>query len=101
LPPYHCDLNVIEFTWNIVKTKVAHKNVGQSAADIQNLMMQVIENMKVEDWKSAISYVKKTEADYWARDHLLEEETEHVVIKFGCEDTNTNSSNDSNLSISG
>jgi hypothetical protein len=43
--------------------------------------------------------VKKI-ADYWARDHLLEEEIEHV-IKFGGEDTDTNSSNDSDSSISG
>jgi hypothetical protein len=70
LPPYHCDLNAKEFIWNIVKTKVAHKNVGQTAADIQNLMTQVIENINVENWKSAISHVKKIEADYWARDHL-------------------------------
>jgi transposase len=100
LPPYNCDLNAIEFIWNIIRTKVAHKNVGQSAADIQNLITQVIENINVEDWKSAISNVKKIEADCWTRDHLLEEEIEHVVIKFGGEDTNTDSSNDSHSSIS-
>jgi transposase len=101
LAPYHCDLNAIEFIWNIAKTKVAHKNVGQSAADIQNLMTQVTENINVEDWKSAISHVKKIEADYWARDNLLEEEIEHVIIKFGGKDTDTDSSNDSHSSISG
>jgi hypothetical protein len=63
-------------------------------------MTQVIENINVEDWKSAVSHVKKIEADYWARDNLLEEETEHVVIKFGGEDTDTDSSNDSHSSIS-
>jgi hypothetical protein len=62
---------------------------------------QVIENVNVEDWKSANSHVKKIEADYWARDCLSEEETEHVVIKFSGENTDTDSSNDSHSSISG
>jgi hypothetical protein len=57
--PYHCDLNAIEFTWNIFKTKVAHKSVGQSAAVIQNLMVKFIKNINVEDWKSGISHVEK------------------------------------------
>jgi hypothetical protein len=64
LPRYHCDLNATELIWDIIKSKVAHKNVGQSATDIQNLLMQVIENISVEDQKSAISHVKKTDANY-------------------------------------
>jgi hypothetical protein len=58
----------------LLKAEVAHKNVAQSSANVQNLMMQVIENINVKDWKSAVSHVKKVEADYWARDCLLEEE---------------------------
>jgi hypothetical protein len=50
--PHHCAL---QFIWSIVKTKAAHKNVGQDATDIQNLMRQFIKDTNVEDWKSAIS----------------------------------------------
>jgi hypothetical protein len=52
LHPYHCDLNVVAFIWNVIKTKVAHKIVGQSTTDIQNPSSQVIENMNMEDQKN-------------------------------------------------
>lgn len=46
--PYGCpditDLNATEFIWDILKTKVAHNNFGQSAIDIQNILMQTIRN---------------------------------------------------------
>jgi hypothetical protein len=44
--------------------------------------------------------VKKIEADYWARDYVLEEEIEHVIMSGG-KDTDTDSSNDSDSPISG
>jgi hypothetical protein len=57
LPPYHCDLNAIEFIWKIFKTKVAFKNVGQCAADIENITMQVTENINMKDRKSVLLHM--------------------------------------------
>jgi hypothetical protein len=45
-------------------------------------MTQVIKNLNVDVWKSAILHVIKIEPDYWARDHLLEEEMKQILIKF-------------------
>jgi hypothetical protein len=39
--------------------------------------------------------------DYWARDNLLEEEIEQILIKFSREDPDTNPSDGSDLSIPG
>jgi hypothetical protein len=41
------------------------------------------------------------EANYWAKDNLLEEETEQAFIKFGGEDSDTDCSNNSNSSMFG
>jgi hypothetical protein len=48
----------------------------------------------VDDWKNAISCVKEIQADYWARDHLPEEEIEHISVNFGVKHSDTNFSND-------
>jgi hypothetical protein len=75
------------------------QNLFGTSTDIQNLITQVTENINVEDRKIPISHVKKIEAEYWARDHLLQEEIEDV-IKSGGEDSDTDSSKDSDSSIS-
>ncbi|PSN33422.1 hypothetical protein C0J52_22593, partial [Blattella germanica] len=58
LPPYHCDLNAIEYIWNITKTQVAQRNVTQSAAQIDSIMTQVVQNVTEKDWKKVIAKVK-------------------------------------------
>jgi hypothetical protein len=49
MAPCKCELNAEQFILTTVTTKVAHKIVGQSANDIQNLMVHVIKNINVED----------------------------------------------------
>jgi hypothetical protein len=95
LSAYHCDLKAIEYIWNIIKSKVDHKNAGQSATDFQNIMAQVR-----EDWNSCISHVKKIETDYWVRS-FFQQVTEQRLIKLGGEDSDTDSSDDTDPSISG
>jgi hypothetical protein len=58
LPPYHCELNAIAFIWNVVETKVVHKNFGRIATDIHNVMTHLIENINVGDWKIPVLYMK-------------------------------------------
>ena len=52
LPPYHCELNAIEFIWNMVKLKVAQSNVSQSATEIKNLVDEAIGQISAQDWRT-------------------------------------------------
>ncbi|PZC74286.1 hypothetical protein B5X24_HaOG200819 [Helicoverpa armigera] len=49
LPPYHCDLNPIEYIWNLVKQRVADKNIDQSERQIEKLTKEAIKSITVED----------------------------------------------------
>ncbi|CAF4940522.1 unnamed protein product [Pieris macdunnoughi] len=51
LPPYHCDLNPIEYVWNLMKQRVADKNIDQSEKDIERLTKAAIQSITPEDWK--------------------------------------------------
>ena len=35
LSPYHCNLNSIEYMWNMVKGQIARLNIDQNASDIE------------------------------------------------------------------
>lgn len=48
LPPYHCDLNLIEKMWSLVKRRVADKNVGQVPKEIVRLTEEAFESVTVE-----------------------------------------------------
>lgn len=42
LPPYNCDLNPIEYIWNLIKRRVADKNVEQLESQIESLTLEAI-----------------------------------------------------------
>lgn len=48
LPPCQCDLNPIEHVWNLVKQRVADKNVSQSEKE-EKLTLKAIYSMTEED----------------------------------------------------
>jgi len=52
--PYHCDLSTNEFIWNVIKTRVAQINAHHSAAETQNITIQVTGNITEKDWKNAM-----------------------------------------------
>ncbi|XP_041968549.1 uncharacterized protein LOC121725590 [Aricia agestis] len=41
-PPYHCDLNPIEYIWNLLKQRAVDKNVSQSEKEIEKLTRDAI-----------------------------------------------------------
>ncbi|CAH2101316.1 unnamed protein product [Euphydryas editha] len=45
LPPYHYDLNPIEYVWNLIKQQVADKNIHQSEKDIERLTKEAIQSI--------------------------------------------------------
>lgn len=95
LPPYNCDLNPIEYVWNLVKQRVAEKNVDQLEKKIEDLTRAAIASITVEDWQKQINHVKKLENDYWKREVTNEEDIENFIISIGL---NSESESDSYVS---
>lgn len=56
LPPYHCDLNPIEYIWNLVKQRVADKNVNQSEKEIKKITRDAINSITPVDWRKEVTY---------------------------------------------
>lgn len=79
LPPYHCDLNPIEYIWSLVKRRVADRNVRQSPKDIERITREAFETVTAEEWKQECRHVDKLRAEYWTRDGLLEEMDELII----------------------
>ncbi|XP_034837857.2 uncharacterized protein [Maniola hyperantus] len=73
LPPYNCDLNPIEYIWNLVKQRVSEKNVDQLESEIESLTLEVLQSITADDWRKEINHVKKLEEEYWHRDRLIDE----------------------------
>lgn len=94
LPPYHCELNAIEFVWNMVKRRVAEKNVVQHAADIEQLATNAINSITAEEWRKAILHVRETEKQYWESDIIMEHEMEQIVVQLGGEESSDDSDDD-------
>lgn len=94
LPPYHCDLNPIEYIWNLVKQRVADKNIDQSEREIENLTREAINSITVSDWKKEIEHVEKLEKDYWESDHLQETQEREFIISLGGEESSSESENE-------
>ncbi|CAH2109036.1 unnamed protein product [Euphydryas editha] len=83
LPPYHCDLNPIEYVWNLMKQRVADKNVTQSETDILNLTKNAIKSITPSDWKKEINHVDRLRQKYWESDRLGEIYERELLISLG------------------
>ncbi|XP_045453649.1 uncharacterized protein LOC123662923 [Melitaea cinxia] len=64
LPPYQCDLNPIEYIWNLMKQRVADKNVSQSEKEIEKLTRDAIKSISADDWKTEINHVDRLRQQY-------------------------------------
>ena len=62
LPPYHCKFNPIEIIWAKIK-KFTLKS-DQSLENLEKITKEAIENITTQDWKNAITHVKKLEKTY-------------------------------------
>lgn len=80
LPPYHCDLNPIEYIWNLVKQRVADKNIDQSARQIEQLTREAIQSITAADWKKEVNQVRRP-------DRLQEMREREFVISLGGEES--------------
>lgn len=83
LPPYHCDLNAIEFMWSLLKRRVASSNVGQEAAQIVKLTEEAFSSITPEDWKKQCEHVKNLEDQFYERDGCMDSITDKFIIELG------------------
>jgi len=72
LPPYHCDLNPIEFIWSTMKRKVAEVNIDHKNAEIPRLVQEAFETITVNEWAQHCKHVHKLEEEYLKQDSYLD-----------------------------
>lgn len=90
LPPYHCELNAIEFMWSLAKRRVADKNVGQEANNIVNLTKEAFETITAEDWQKQCEHVRHIEDKLCERDGCMDAEIDRFIIELN-DESNTES----------
>ncbi|CAH0722713.1 unnamed protein product, partial [Brenthis ino] len=95
LPPYHCELNAIEFMWSLVKRRVANKNVGQETNNIVNLAEEAFQSITAEDWQKQCEHVRHIEDKLRERDVYMDAEMDRFIIELNNEsDTESDSSSE-------
>lgn len=82
LPPYHPDLNPIELIWADVKNYVGSRNVAFQLADVRRLCEEKFAMIGQEEWRSRCDHVKKIEDGYAAKEPLIDQITENIIINF-------------------
>lgn len=93
LPPYHCELNAIEFMWSLVKRRVASKNVGQEANNIVKLTEDAFQSITRVDWQKQCEHVRHIEDKFCERDGCMDTEMDRFIIELNDEsDTESDSS---------
>ncbi|XP_054283210.1 uncharacterized protein LOC129000275 [Macrosteles quadrilineatus] len=94
LPPYMCDLNAIEFVWSKVKHHVRSRNTSgnMSLSSLQELAIEALDSVSNATWKNFCHHVINIEKDYWAKDGLMEEAVDEMIIHLGEESDESSSS---------
>ncbi|XP_028041259.1 uncharacterized protein LOC114251247 [Bombyx mandarina] len=87
---YHCDLNVIEFMWSLLKRRVASNNVGQEAGNIVKLTEEAFLSIAPQDWQKRCEHVKHLEDKFYERDGCMDNITDKFIIELG-NDSSTDS----------
>lgn len=95
LPPYHCDLNPIEYVWSVVKKRVASKNIRCTLNEIKALTEEAILSITPDLWRKECDHVQKIESEYTEKDGIIEMEVNKFVINLE-EDSSSSESDSSN-----
>lgn len=85
LPPHHCDLNPLEYIWNLVKQRVAEGGVQQSEGEAEQLIRDAITSITADDWRRHMSHVNKLRREYWENDRIQEVNEPMLISQLGCE----------------
>ncbi|KAF6197846.1 hypothetical protein GE061_008816 [Apolygus lucorum] len=99
LPPYHPDLNPIELVWGDIKGKLGRESVGTPLGQKEVYLKKLFSEYSKEKWVNVCGHVKKCEADYRQKDHLVESEIDSFIINVGgTSDSDSSSEEDSDFS---
>ena len=91
LPNYHPDWNPIEKIWDIVKTRIAAKDVTFKQQDVQQLAEQNFAAVAMEEWAAVCRHVKGVEAEYMSRKHEMDTIVERIIISADDDDNDDTS----------
>uniref|UniRef100_A0A2A4J699 Tc1-like transposase DDE domain-containing protein n=1 Tax=Heliothis virescens TaxID=7102 RepID=A0A2A4J699_HELVI len=92
LPPYHCELNAIEFMWSLVKRRAAGKNIRQEANNVVKLTEEAFQSITIEDWQKQCEHVRHIEDKLSERDGWMDAEMDRFIIEVNDEsDTESDS----------
>ncbi|XP_035225782.1 uncharacterized protein LOC118198254 [Stegodyphus dumicola] len=93
LPPYHCDLNAIEYVWSSVKGLIRKRNVtgDLSLENLKNLTQKALDEVTSQEWQAHCNYIEKLENSYWDKDENLEEIVYELIIQTGSSDSDSDS----------
>nr|XP_026497740.1 uncharacterized protein LOC113401879 [Vanessa tameamea] len=83
LPPYillYCELNPIEKIWNLVKRKVADKNVSQDPKKIMSITEEAFKSISAEDWAAQCKHAEHLEEQYLKNYRFIDEEIDRLII---------------------
>ncbi|XP_063897313.1 uncharacterized protein LOC135118660 [Helicoverpa armigera] len=94
LPPYHCDLNVIEMIWSSMKRFVAEHNIGKSDAEMPQLIAEAFTKITTAEWQKHCAHVKNIENEYLKKDAYLDEP---FIISVGSDSESDSSDSDDEL----
>ncbi|XP_055932774.1 uncharacterized protein LOC129962803 [Argiope bruennichi] len=91
LPPYHCDLNAIEFVWSSLKRIIKEQNVtGDLSLDnLKSLLQTAITEVTSEEWAAHCKHVEKLENNYWEKDGLLEDLVDELSFQIDTNDSDS------------
>nr|XP_042906731.1 uncharacterized protein LOC122271028 [Parasteatoda tepidariorum] len=71
LPPYHCNLNAIEYAWATVKIFVRNTTGDLSLANLTALLYDAVNRVTADEWCSHCQHVENLENIYWEKDGLM------------------------------
>ncbi|XP_041985830.1 uncharacterized protein LOC121738068 [Aricia agestis] len=96
LPPYHNDLNVIEYLWNPLKRRLANTNLENFENRIIEIIEEALQCITAKDLKKQCQFVREIENNLFETDRRLDEEIDKCAMELDDEsDTESQSSSDS------
>jgi hypothetical protein len=81
LPPYHPDLNPIEFIWVDLKQWVGANNTTSRTNDVKHLCEKRSEKTGEDKWISVCEHVDELEKQYCEREGITDERIESMINK--------------------
>ncbi|KAF8771805.1 hypothetical protein HNY73_019176 [Argiope bruennichi] len=82
LPPYHCDINAIEYIWANIKRQI--REINPTADMEMNKLFreteEAIYKTSNDRWQFHCKHVEKLEKKYWEKDAIIEEMYETLQI---------------------